>query len=274
MATMKILCFGDLVGVPGQSLFMKWGRRLKEQHKADMVLVNGENAAVNGRGITPAIVTLLREHGADVITSGNHIWAQKQIYSTLTQTDRLLRPYNFPAGCPGTGVSIIPIGEHRVGVLNLQGRIFMHDHLACPFKAAESALTFLRAQTPIILVDFHAEATSEKLGMGYFLDGKVSAVFGTHTHVQTADERVLPGGTAFISDLGCCAAQNSMLGMNTDIILQRLLTQMPQKFAVEHNPPYTLHGICLTVDTTTGKATAIERIKVLDTDLRVGPLQE
>lgn len=268
-STITIICIGDLVGRPGQELFAKWAPRLREQYKADMVVVNGENAAKNGRGITPQIATALRDAGADVITSGNHIWGQRQIYNTLSQTDRLLRPHNFPSCCPGTGLTVIPVGKHQVGVLNLQGRIFMHQQVNCPFKTAESALTLLRNQTPIILVDFHAETTSETQGMGYFLDGKVSAVWGTHTHVQTADERVLPNGTAFICDLGCCAAQNSMLGMKTDIIMQNMLTQMPQKFVVEHRGPYALHGICLKIDTQTGKARSIERIRLVDEELQV-----
>ena len=266
---LTIICIGDLVGRPGQQLFTKWGPLLREQYKADMVVVNGENSANNGRGITPSIVTALREAGADVITSGNHIWGQRQIYNTFSQTDRLLRPHNFPSGCPGSGTVVVPVGNHLVGVLNIQGRVFMHEQVSCPFRTAESALTMLRSKTPIILVDFHAETTSETQGMGYFLDGKVSAVFGTHTHVQTADERILPNGTAFMCDLGCCSAQNSMLGMKTDIIMQRILTQMPQKFAVEHRGPYALHGMCVKVNAKTGKAVSIERIRLVDDELQV-----
>jgi len=264
---LTVLFFGDVVGKPGVALFAKWIAPLKKKHKADMVIINGENSASNGRGITPKLVTFLQEHGADVITSGNHIWGQRTIYNVIDTNERLLRPLNFPAKCPGKGFVLIPVGKHFVGVVNVQGRIFMHENLACPFQAMESALTYLKTKTNIIIVDFHAEVTSEKQGMGFFLDGKVTAVFGTHTHIQTADEQILPGGTGYITDVGCCGALHSMLGMKKEIIIRRFLTQMPERFVVEQKGPFSLHAVAVTIDVVSGKTTEIERIRIIDKDL-------
>lgn len=268
--TLKLLFFGDLVGKPGQALFCKWAPRLKEEYQADGIIVNAENSAPNGRGINSSIVQLLRDYGADVITTGNHVWGQKQGLQTLQENqDRVLRPHNFPRECPGKGYTIVPIAGYEVAIVNLQGRVFMHDHLECPFRMLDSLLPLLTARTKLIFVDFHAETTSEKQGMGFYFDGKISGLFGTHTHVQTADEHILPGGTSFICDLGCSAALYSMLGMKKEIVLQRFLRQMPVKFAVEHEGPFALHAICVTVDTLTGKSLAIERIRIVDHDLTV-----
>ena len=258
---------GDIVGEPGCALFQKYCRKIKEQYAIDAVIVNGENSAANGRGISPKTVHFFRHNGADVITTGNHIWANKEIYNYLLQHTDLLRPDNFPSECPGSGVTRFQINGVIIGVLNLQGRIFMREHVSCPFKAADSALTFLRAQTNIILVDFHAEASSEKIGMGFYLDGRVSTVVGTHTHVQTADERILPNGTAFITDLGMAGSLNSMIGMNKEIVLQHLITQMPARFAVETKGPFVFCGVIIDIDLVTGKATAIERLRIIDNEL-------
>ncbi len=263
----KILCIGDIVGFPGRALFKKHCAALKEKYAIDGVIVNGENTASDGRGITPAIVEFLKRYGTHVITSGNHIFAKRDIYSYLSSNKDLLRPANFPASTPGTGVTTFTVAGATVGVINVQGRVFMRELLSCPFKAAESALLFLKHQTNCIIIDMHAETTSEKMGMAYFLEGQVSAVFGTHTHVQTADERILPGGTAFISDLGMGGAVNSMIGMKKHAIMHNLLTQMPVKFEVEMEGPYHMHGIVLTLDTKTGKALSIERIRVVDEHL-------
>lgn len=263
----KLLCIGDIVGLPGRALFKKHCAALKEKYAIDGVIVNGENTASDGRGITPAIVEFLKRYGANVITSGNHIFAKRDIYSYLSSNKDLLRPANFPASTPGTGVTTFTVAGVTVGVINVQGRVFMRELLSCPFKAAESALLFLKHQTNCIIIDMHAETTSEKIGMAYFLEGQVSAVFGTHTHVQTADERILNGGTAFISDLGMGGAVNSMIGMKKHAILHNMLTQMPVKFEVEMEGPYHMHGIVLTLDTQTGKALAIERIKIIDEHL-------
>ena len=179
-----------------------------------------------------------------------------------------MRPANYPTGVPGVGMTTVAIGSHLLGVINLQGRVFMKEAVDCPFRAAESLLTYLRHKTPIIFVDFHAEATSEKMALAQFLDGKVTAVFGTHTHVQTADDQILPGGTAFISDLGMVGSSNSLLGMKKESVMQLFLTSLPSKFVVETNPPYILNGIIVTVDSSTGKATGIERVYIRDQQKR------
>jgi len=261
----RILFIGDLVGEPGRAIFQKHIATIREKSAIDVVIVNGENSANDGRGITPTIMEFFKENGVDVVTTGNHVWAKKEIYPYFVDHKNLVRPANFPAGCPGSGVTVITTTSGvTIGVLNVQGRVFMRELVNCPFKAAESALTYLQSRTNCILVDIHAETSSEKIGMGHFLDGKVSAVVGTHTHVQTADERILPGGTAFITDAGFGGAVNSMIGMQTNIILKQMLTQMPAKYMVELNLPYQLCGVIITVDAQTGKATAIERLKIID----------
>jgi len=267
-----VVMIGDLVGRPGRALFAAHSKYLREVYEPDCLIVNGENAAVNGRGITAPIVGHLLKHGADVITTGNHVFAQKGYPAAFLESDRLLRPLNFPSECPGKGYYIFTTHTGiKIAVLNAQGRIFMHEQLACPFKGIESTLTFVKTQTPLIFLDFHAETTSEKQGMGYHLDGKITAQVGTHTHVPTADERILPGGTAYLSDVGCCAALNSMLGMNTHSVLSRMITQLPSKFVVEENGPFLLHGVCITADRATGKALSIERIRIADETLSLTP---
>jgi hypothetical protein len=267
--TIRLLFLGDLVGKPGRALFQKWASSLKSKHKADSIIVNGENSSDIGRGITKKIADFFFEYGADAITSGNHIWCNKESHLFITQEPRLLRPANFPSGCPGKGYTFITVKGHTVAIMSLQGRVFMHEHLDCPFRTMESLLPFISSKTNLIFLDFHAEATSEKEALGYFLDGKVSGVFGTHTHVQTADERVLPHGTSYISDLGYSGALNSLLGMRKEEITHRFLTQMPRRFAVENEGPFVMHGICVEVDTKTGKSVSIERVKIIDEDLVV-----
>ena len=215
------------------------------------------------------MIRFFRQNGADVITTGNHIWARKEIYSYLAENNDVLRPANFPSACPGTGITTFKCAGLTVGVINLQGRIFMKEMVDCPFKAAESLLTYLKYKTNIIFVDFHAEATSEKLGMAYFLDGRVSAVVGTHTHVQTADERILPGGTAYITDLGMAGALNSMIGMKKESVLKTFLTQMPSKFEVDTNAPAIMCAVLIDIDKSTGKALKIERIQVIDDEISI-----
>jgi metallophosphoesterase (TIGR00282 family) len=262
--TIRIMFFGDLVGPSGLAMFHRWAPRLKEKHNIDMIVVNGENTASNGRGISPEIVDELSQSGASVITSGNHVWANKKIYTCLEESGVLLRPANYPSSCPGKGYTFVDIGGTTIAVINLQGRVFMHENLDCPFRTIESLLTMVRHRTNIIFVDFHAEATSEKKALGAFLDGKISGIVGTHTHVQTADERVMPGGTAYITDLGCVAAQNSALGVQSSIIIERFLTQMPVFFKLEKHGPMELNAAWIEVDVETGKALAIERITILD----------
>jgi 2',3'-cyclic-nucleotide 2'-phosphodiesterase len=263
-----ILVFGDIVGKSGRAIFQKHIDRLRKHYNAHGVIVNGENSA-QGRGITPHIVSFFKQHHVNVITTGNHIWQQREIYPYLQQHTDVLRPANYPSECPGKGMTTFQCAGYAVGVLNIQGRVFMHDHLACPFKTSDSLLTYLRTQTSLIIVDFHAEATSEKAGIGYYLDGRVSAVVGTHTHVQTADERILPQGTAFITDLGMAGALDSMIGMKKKPIIQKFITQMPAKFEVETEGPMLLCGVCIEIDTATGKAISIERFRIVDENVEI-----
>jgi 2',3'-cyclic-nucleotide 2'-phosphodiesterase len=266
--SLRILLFGDVVGTPGRVVFQKHVERLRNQYKADGIIVNGENSA-GGKGITSKIAKFFRHNHVDVITTGNHIWQHREIYTYLQQSSDVLRPANYPTECPGKGVVLFNCKGYTIGVLNIQGRVFMQDHLSCPFKTADSQLTYLKAQTNMVIVDFHAEATSEKAGLAYYLDGRVSAVVGTHTHVQTADERILPKGTAFITDLGMAGALDSMIGMKKESIIRKFITQMPAKFEVESEGPMVLCGVCIEIDVSTGKALSIERFRVVDSDIKV-----
>lgn len=272
--TIRVLCFGDVVGQAGRVMFQKHIGRLRRELCADAVVVNGENSGKNGRGITSRIMHFFRHNGVDVVTSGNHIWAAREIYHYLNSNNDLLRPANFPSGCPGSGFTTFECKGQTVGIINIQGRVFMREHVDCPFRAIDSVLTYMRTKTKLIVVDFHAEATSEKASLGQYLDGRVSAVVGTHTHVQTADERILPQGTAFISDLGMAGAQDSSLGMKKDIIIQSMLTQMPVKFIVETNGPFVMSGVYIDIDVRSGKALAIERFKVFDDTLKIDVSEE
>jgi metallophosphoesterase (TIGR00282 family) len=268
MKTIRVLCIGDVVGATGRSMFQKHIDRVRKAHSIDAIIVNGENSA-GGRGITSRIAKFFIHNGANVITTGNHIWQKKEVYSYLNESTNLLRPANYPSGCPGKGITTFACGPYVIGVMNLQGRVFMKDHIDCPFRSAESALSFLRTKTSIIIVDFHAEASSEKMAMGHFLDGKVSAVVGTHTHVQTADERVLPGGTAFMSDLGMTGSLNGMLGMQRDAIMMNFLNQLPVKFKVSTESPVIMTGAWIEIDPATGHALKIERVRIVDGELSV-----
>ncbi len=266
---LRILFLGDVVGALGRAMVQKYIDVIRKEHQIDAVVVNGENSA-DGKGITSRLVKFFKHNHVDVITTGNHIWAKKEIYTYLSENKDLLRPANFPSLCPGVGATTFTTASgHVIGIMNLQGRVFMQQHVDCPFRAAESILTYLRTKTKLIFLDFHAETTSEKIGMGFFLDGKVSGVVGTHTHVQTADERILPNGTAFITDLGMSGALNSMLGMQVAPILNTFLTQMPNKFIVEQYAPAILTGAWIEVDSVTGEAIDIQRIKIVDNDIQV-----
>lgn len=266
---LRILCVGDVVGTLGQVMFQKHISDIRSHYAIDGVIVNGENSSAQGRGITPSIVKFLRANGADVITSGNHIWYKKEIYSYLQQYRDLLRPANFPSGAPGVGVTTFACKQEVVGVVNIQGRVFMRESVDDPFRTVESILTYLKDKTSTIIVDFHAETTSEKMAMGHFLDGKVSAVVGTHTHVQTADERILPGGTAFMTDLGMVGSLNGMLGMKKDPIVTSFLTQLPTQFVIDIVPPAVFCGVVITIDTKTGKAIGVTRVRVVDDAITV-----
>jgi metallophosphoesterase (TIGR00282 family) len=256
---MNILFIGDIVGRPGRDLVSKGLRALVEHHDIDCTIVNAENAAA-GFGITRDIGDALLGWGADVLTSGNHIWDKREIVEFITRENLLLRPANFPAGTPGVGHVTVKAGPHRVAVLNLMGRVFMNP-IDCPFRKADEIVPELRRETPIILVDMHCEATSESQAMGWYLDGRVSAVVGTHRHVQTADERVLPGGTAYITDLGMTGPTDGVIGVDREVILQRFLTQMPARFEPARGPA-ALHGALITLDPDTGRASGIRRIRV------------
>jgi len=228
---MNIFFIGDIVGAPGRRAVEELLPRVVDHYFIDLVVANGENAS-GGLGITPQVADQLLSQGIDLLTSGNHIWKHKEILPYLEETDRLLRPANYPPETPGRGFAIVETAAgERAAVLNLEGRVFMNP-LECPFRTAEQVLASLPKEVKVILVDMHAEATSEKQAMGWFLDGRVSAVVGTHTHVQTADERVLPGGTGYISDAGMTGPVDSVIGMKKEIILERFLSQRPQPFKV------------------------------------------
>lgn len=269
MNTIRVLFIGDIVGIPGREMFQKHIERIRTQYQIDGLVVNGENSSNRGRGITPSIADFFKRNGVDVITTGNHVWDAREIYSYLNEHHDVLKPANYPPDTPGVGVTTFNCKGTTVGIINVQGRVFMKSNLDCPFRTVESLLTYLQDKTKVVFVDMHAEATSEKVGLGYFLDGKVSGVVGTHTHTPTADERILPKGTAYISDLGMTGSLNSMLGMKKEPILKNFLTQMPIRFEVAYESPMVMYGAWIEVDTQTGKALKIERISVIDEDIHV-----
>jgi len=257
---MRILFIGDIVGRPGRRALECLLEKVISDHRIEFTIANGENAA-GGMGMTPAIATEILNLGVDVLTSGNHIWAKKEILPFLEEERRILRPSNYPAGVPGKGQGVFESKEgFRVGVLNLEGRVFMRN-LDCPFRVAEKEIETLCRETKIIAVDFHAEATSEKMAMGWFLNGKVSVVVGTHTHVQTSDERILDEGTAYISDVGMTGPMASVIGVRRQVAIHRFLTQIPWKYDVATGE-IELQAVVIEVDSQTGKASDIQRIKM------------
>jgi metallophosphoesterase (TIGR00282 family) len=253
----KILFIGDIVGRPGRNALKEWLPEWKAENNIDFVVANGENAA-GGMGMTTKIYHELLSLSIDVITTGNHIWSKKEIFSVLDSSDRLLRPANYPENVPGNGWAIHSLRDQDVMIVNLEGRVFMKS-LECPFKTIDKILE--KFEGKVVLVDFHAEATSEKIALGWYLDGRVSAVVGTHTHVQTADETILPNKTAYISDLGMTGPANSVIGMKKDVVLHRFLTQMPAKFEVAKGQTI-ISGALVEIDGETGRAVSIERIRV------------
>jgi hypothetical protein len=257
---MRILFIGDIVGKPGRQAVEGILEKLISDYGIEFTIANGENAA-GGMGITPPIAIDILDLGVDVLTSGNHIWAKKEIIPFLDEESRILRPANYPAQVPGRGAGIYQLSNgKKVGVLNLEGRVFMKN-LDCPFRVGEKEIEILRQQTNIIIVDFHAEATSEKMAMGWFLNGKVSAILGTHTHVQTSDERILNEGTAYITDVGMTGPLASVIGIRKQVALERLLTQIPWKFDVA-TEEIELQGVVVEIDSKTGKSKDIRRIRV------------
>jgi hypothetical protein len=257
---MRLLFLGDVVGRPGRRALAVLLPRLRREAEIDFVVANGENAS-NGKGIYPRAAEELRDAGVDVLTSGNHIWQSRDIVPYMQETGRLLRPLNFDPDVPGVGWTVRPAHRSKlpVAVINLIGRTFMPP-AGDPFRAVEEVLPAVRRETSLILVDMHGEATSEKVGMGWFLDGKVSAVIGSHTHVQTADETILPGGTAYLTDAGMCGPEQSVLGVRTDQVLHRFRTQMPVRFEVAGGP-VLVQGATIDVDEGTGRATSITRVR-------------
>lgn len=263
---MRILFFGDIVGRPGRHAITHVLPRWRSAYQPDIIIANGENAA-SGTGITSNVAEELFGAGIDVITLGNHTFKQRDAVRLLEHESRVLRPANYPTGVPGYGYGVFQAGAARLAVVNFLGRTFM-DPLDDPFQQAKTLIPLLKAQTACILIDMHAEATSEKGAMAWMLDGQVSAVVGTHTHVSTADERVLPGGTAFITDVGMVGPWNSILGVGREPVIERFLTRMPVRFEVADGP-VTVNAVIITVNPSTGNAEAIERINEV---VHLGPI--
>ena len=257
---MKALCIGDVVGGVGRRALTATLPALRQEHSLDLVVVNSENAA-GGIGLTPATARDLLDAGADVLIGGNHLWKYKELLPYLDQEPRLLRPLNYPEPAPGRGAALfdLPSG-HKVGVINLQGQTFM-EPVGCAFRQGLAAVEELRRSTPLILVDMHAEATSEKRALGWHLDGLVSAIFGTHTHVPTADEEVLPGGTGYITDLGMTGPYRSIIGMRTGPVLKRFTTMRPTNWSTAKED-VRVCGAVFDIDEETGKCRAVERVRV------------
>ncbi|MCG8432048.1 MAG: TIGR00282 family metallophosphoesterase [Candidatus Omnitrophica bacterium] len=256
---MRVLFIGDIVGKPGREAVRVLVAKLRKESSLDFVIANAENAAA-GSGITRGVAKELFDAGVDVITSGDHIWKKREIFELLSDERRILRPANYPPDAPGEGFGVFETPKHSaVGVLNVNGRVFMQP-LDCPFRAAGAAVEELRRQTPVIIVDIHAEATSEKVAMGWFLDGKVSAVCGTHTHIQTADAHILPKRTAYITDVGMTGPYASVIGRKVEDVLEKFITAVPARFNVAEED-VQLHGAVIEIDERTGEALSIERIQ-------------
>ncbi len=266
MGTVRILFIGDVVARPGRELIRQGLSGLVAHHGADAVVVNGENAAA-GRGITRDIGEELFDSGVDVVTSGNHIWARKEAVDYIGTEPRLLRPANFPPGTPGNGHYVARLRDGRtLGVINVMGRVFMAS-LDDPFAVVLREIEVVKARARVVFVDFHAEATSEKIAMGWHLDGKVAAVVGTHTHVQTADERILPGGTAYLTDAGMTGPHDSVIGVEVEAALSRFLSALPARFEPATGNP-RLNGVLVEASDETGLATGIERLSYSADELR------
>jgi metallophosphoesterase (TIGR00282 family) len=255
---LTVLILGDIVGEPGRTAVIARLPELKERHALDFIIVNGENAA-GGRGITGRITIDLLRAGVSVITTGDHIWDQKEILGFIDTEPRLLRPLKYPDGAPGSGSIVLETTKGKIGVINVQARTFMQPILENPFRSVDAAVTKMRNETANIIVDVHGETTSEKIALGRFLDGKVSAVIGTHTHVQTADEQIFPGGTAFLCDVGMCGPVNSILGRAIDPIMHRFISNLPALFPVAGGE-VRLRGALIQIDESTGRAVRITRV--------------
>jgi hypothetical protein len=262
---MKLLFIGDICGRPGRELLRRGLAGLVAHHRADLVIANVENAAA-GFGITPDLAEDIAGYGIAAMTTGNHVWDKKEIYAYFATQPRLIRPANYPAGAPGKGSVVVRAASGvAVGVINVMGRIFM-TALDDPFAVVLREIEAVTREASIVFVDFHAEATSEKIAMGWHLDGRVTAIVGTHTHVQTADERVLPRGTAYITDVGFTGPHDSVIGVDRNIAVSRFVTAMPQRFETATENP-RLNAVVVTCDPATGRASAIERVNLSASEL-------
>lgn len=254
---MKVLFIGDIVGSPGREAIKVLVPKLKKEKAIDLVIANAENSSA-GTGLTHKSAEELFGYGCDCLTAGDHIWKLKEVFKIIDHP-YILRPLNLAPAVPGKGYCVLKKNNFKLGVINLQGRVFM-PAIECPFRAARQIIPQIKKEANAILVDIHAEATSEKVALGYFLDGQVSAVVGTHTHIQTADEKILPQGSAYISDAGMCGPYDSVIGQEKSRIIERFLTGMPVKFEVA-SADIQLHGVVIEIDENTGKAIKIERIQ-------------
>jgi metallophosphoesterase (TIGR00282 family) len=257
---MRVLILGDVMGRPARRAVRDLVPSLIEKEEIDLVIANAENSA-GGMGVDIKSAKELLSAGVQVLTSGNHIWKKKEIYPFLDEQESLIRPANYPAGAPGKGWCVWQHNGLRALVINVQGRVFMPNHVEDPFRCVDEILKQQGSRSPVVIVDMHAEATSEKYAMGWYLDGRASIVFGTHTHVQTADERILPNGTAYITDLGMCGPFDSVIGMEKDTVIRGFITQLPRQFEVAQDN-VVLQGVITDIDEESGKARAIRRLRV------------
>ena len=257
---MRVMLVGDVCGRPGRQAFLKYTPRLREEKHLDIVIVNGENSA-GGRGITQKSLLDLQRAGADVITGGNHIWDKREVLEFIDREPFLLRPANYPGNVPGHGFCLYPWRGKNIGVVNLLGRAMMPVDVDCPFQIADALLAEIKKNCDYIIVDFHAEATSEKMAMGWYLDGRVNVVVGTHTHIQTADERILPQGTAYITDLGMVASWNSVLGVKTEAVLKKFTTALPVRFDMADGGS-VYSALIVEMDDSSGSVKSVERLLI------------
>jgi len=261
----RILFIGDIVGSAGRKALKATLAGLKQKYNPSVIVANGENAA-GGRGLTARIANEFFEWGVHGITMGNHTWDNKEVFDFIDREERIVRPANFPAGTPGRGYAFVKGGPkgHELLIINIQGRTFLPP-LDCPFQTIDDILEKTKNRTKYILVDFHAEATSEKVAMGWHLDGKVSAIVGTHTHVQTNDDRILPNGTAYITDVGMVGSMEGVLGMEREAVVRKFRTQLPVRFAADEGK-WQFNAVVIDLDDETGRATAIEKVRLSETD--------
>jgi len=261
---LKVMFIGDIVGNVGRTALRKALPALRSKYNPDIIIVNGENAAA-GRGITAAIAKEFFDWGVNGITMGNHTWDNRDIFEWIDDEERIVRPANFSPQSPGRGAAVIKANGKKLGILNLQGRTFLPPN-DDPFRVADEQLELLQEETRCIMVDFHAEATSEKIAMGWYLDGRASLVVGTHTHVQTNDDRILPGGTAYLTDVGMTGPMDGILGMERGAVLHKFLTGLPSRFVVDEGD-WHLHGLLVQMDETSGQAAKLEKIRLTETSL-------